>query len=396
MDIDELREDDDSTDVYFDKKYDTTRYDIGEEFRDIRDGMDDAAYRDFIFNHLMKNVGLTDSQAITESDALTNGKRRVSEGDYAYIEDAEGEFLYYRRTNDNRWVRDGELDGLQPGSEMFCNLKKSCLQIKSQCGTIPTGQEKVRSDLTKEILEQFDLEFNMEYQQLVDKLNEDLKTYENRLPMLKLIKLHRFLKDDLLKQSIGEKIQDREIVVSPYASLRDHILSQSDFVQKQSNILTFVSKVCREPYWSATDPENEFWYYCKKTDVPLLPTFYTELAEAFTRGEYKTVLEQVCASRGQISDDGEKVVDKYSGYVIRTIEYDTGEGFDDAGYKIVSREVLEKDIGDVMINMSHKEMPQLQSPDAEMIYKVLSMLDRSMGIDTESEYDFVISNVLKK
>ncbi len=110
MDIDELREDD-STDVYFDKKYDTTRYDVGEEFREIRDGMDDAAYRDFIFTHLMKNVGLTDSQAITESDALTYGKRRVSEGDYAYIDDANGEFLYYRRTNDNRWVRDGELDG---------------------------------------------------------------------------------------------------------------------------------------------------------------------------------------------------------------------------------------------------------------------------------------------
>ena len=395
MDIDELREDDDSTDVYFDKKYDVTRYDVGEEFREIRDGMDDEAYRDFIFNHLMKNVGLTDSQAITESDALTNGKRRVSEGDYAYIGD-DGELLYYRRTNDNRWVRDGELDGLQPGSDMFCNLKKSCLQIKSQCTTLPIGQEKVRSDLTKEILEQFDLEFNMEYQQLVDKLNEDLKTYENRLPMLKLIKLHRFLKDDMLMQSIGEKIQDREIVVSPYASLRDHILSQSDFVQKQSNILTFVAKVCREPYRSATDPENEFWYYCKKTDVQLLPTFYTELAEAFARGEYKTVLEQVCASRGQISDDGEKVVDKYSGYVIRTIEYDTGEGFDDTGYKIVSREVLEKDIGEVIINMSHKEMPQLQSPDAEMIYKVLSMLDRSMGINTESEYDFVISNVVEE
>ena len=396
LDIEELREDDDSTDVYFDNKYDTTRYDIGDEFREIRDGMDDTAYRDFIFNHLMKNVGLTNSQAITESDALTQGKRRVSEGDYAYIDDADGEFLYYRRTNDNRWVRDGELDGLQPGSEMFCNLKKSCLQIKSQCSTLPISKEKVRSDLTKEILEQFDLEFNMEYQQLVDKLNEDLKTYSDRLPMLKLIKLHRFLKDDLLKQSIGEKIQDREIVVSPYDSLRDHILSQSDFVQKQSNILTFVSKVCRESYWSTTNPENKFWYYCKRTDVPLLPTFYSELAEAFKRGEYKTILEQVCASRGEISDDGEKVVDKYSGYVIRTIEYDTGEGFDDTGYKIVSREVLEKDIGEVIINMSHKEMPQLQSPDAEMIYKVLSMLDRSMGINTESEYDFVISNVVEE
>ena len=45
--------------------------------------MDDNAYRDFIFTHLMKNVGLTEPQANIESEALTKGKRRVTEGDYA-------------------------------------------------------------------------------------------------------------------------------------------------------------------------------------------------------------------------------------------------------------------------------------------------------------------------
>jgi len=396
IDIDELRDDDNTTDVYFDRKYDTTRYDIGSEYREIREGMDDTAYRDFIFNHLKENVGLSEPQAIIESDALTNGQRRVSEGDYAYIEDANGDFLYYKRTSDNTWVRDGELDGLQPGSEMFCNLKKSCIQINKQCGSVPIAKDKIRGDLTKEILNQFDLEFNIEYQQLVDKLNEDLRIYQERLPKLKLIKLYRFLKDDMLKQSIGEKLQERDVVVSPYASLRDHILSQSDFVKKQASILTFVSKLCRDPYWSFSDPENLNWYYCKKTDVPLLPTFYTELAEAFNRGEYKTVLDKVCADRGQLSDDGEKVVDKYSGYVIRTIEYDTGEGFDDAGYKIVSREVLQKNIGDVLIDMSFKEMPQLQSPAADMILKVLSSLDKSMGINTDSQYEFIINSVVEE
>jgi hypothetical protein len=393
IDVDELREDD-NTDTYFDQKYDTTRYDVGDSFATVREGMDDSAYRDFIFEHLKKNVGLTDSQALTESDALTNGKRRVSEGDYSYIEDAGGQFLYYKRTSDNRWVRDDELDGLQPGGEMFCNLKKNCLQIKKQCTTLPIGREKVRDDLTKEIMDQFDLEFNLEHQQLMDKLNNDLKTHSVRLPMLKLIKLYRFLKEDMLKQSIGNKLQDRDVLVSPYANLRDHILSQSDFVEKQSNIITFVSKLCRPAHDDSADPENQFWYYCKKTNVPLLPTFYKSLAEAFKREEYKTILEQVCASRGQISDDGEKVVDKYSGYVIRTIEYDTGEGFDEAGYKIVSREVQEKNVGDVLINMSHKE--KVQSDDTEMILKVLRMLDKSMGISTESEFDFIISNVVEE
>ena len=38
-------------------------------------------------------LDLTDSQAIIESDALTHGKRRVSEGDYAYIDNARRRIL---------------------------------------------------------------------------------------------------------------------------------------------------------------------------------------------------------------------------------------------------------------------------------------------------------------
>jgi len=56
IDIDELRNDDNTSDVYFDEKFDTTRYDINDEFRESRDSMSNEAYRDFIFNHLMKNV----------------------------------------------------------------------------------------------------------------------------------------------------------------------------------------------------------------------------------------------------------------------------------------------------------------------------------------------------
>jgi hypothetical protein len=97
-----------------------------------------------------------------------------------------------------------------------------------------------------------------------------------------------------------------------------------------------------------------------------------------------------------MSDDGDKIVDKHSGYVIRTIEYDKSEGFDEAGYRVVSREVLEKDIGEVLIDMSYKEMPSLQSPDSEMIYRVLAALDTSLGIKTESQYDFVFERLQMK
>ncbi len=396
LDIDELREDDGTNNVFFDEKYDTTRYDVGDEFQDSKEAMDDQSYRDFIFQHLMNNVGLNERQAIIESEAIARGKRRVTEGDYAYIETSSDlYFVYYKRSADDTWVRDTSLDSMPPDADMFCNIKQTCLQINKECGTVALNRSKVQGDLNKEILEQFDMELNMGYQQLLTTLTDNLQYYTSTLPLLKLINIHKFIKTDLLKLTISDTLQARDIVVSPYANLRDHILSQSDFVKKQSDILTFIDKFCRDAFFSlSSDAENDEWFYCKSTNIPLLPTFYEALALAFKRGEYLSVLEKVCADRGQISDDGDKIVDKHSGYVIRTIEYDNSEGFDEAGYRVVSREVLEKDIGDVLIDMSHKEMPKLQSADSEMIYKVLSALDKSLGINTESEYDFVIGAVV--
>ncbi len=395
LDIDELREDDSTADVFFDEKYDTTRYDIGDEFADSREALDDDAYRDFIFRHLMENVGLSDKQATIESEAITKGKRRVTEGDYAYIETSSGSyFAYFKRSADNTWVRDSNLDGLPPDAEIFCNIKKSCLQINKECGTVALNRSKIQGDLTQEIMNQFDLELNMEYKNLMTTLTDNMRYYTSIIPALKLINIHKFIKTDLLKLSISDTLQARDIIASPYANLRDHILSQSDFVKKQSDILTFVDKFCRDAFYSPTDPEDVEWYYCKVSNIPLLPTFFETLALAFKRGEYLSVLEKVCADRGQISDDGDKIVDKHSGYVIRFIEYDNSEGFDEAGYRIVSREVLEKDIGEVLIDMSYKEMPKLQSEDSEMIYRVLSAMDKSMGINTESQYDFVIGAVV--
>ena len=88
----------------------------------------------------------------------------------------------------------------------------------------------------------------------------------------------------------------------------------------------------------------KFWYYCLESSTPLLPTFYKTLADAFYHGTYNTVLDQIVAQRGKLSDDGDKVVDRHSGYIIRSIDYDESEGYDKGGFKIISREILEKDI----------------------------------------------------
>lgn len=54
------------------------------------------------------------------------------------------------------------------------------------------------------------------------------------------------------------------------------------------------------------------------------------------------VIDTICKERGSISEDGDAWTDKYSGYVIKQIDMDTDEGYDAAGYKLQSRDVIEK------------------------------------------------------
>ena len=56
---------------------------------------------------------------------------------------------------------------------------------------------------------------------------------------------------------------------------------------------------------------DKYWYYCNETNLILLPTFYKELAEAFKNDNYKSVLDNICKERGTLSDNGDKIVDKY-------------------------------------------------------------------------------------
>ena len=106
----------------------------------------------------------------------------------------------------------------------------------------------------------------------------------------------------------------------------------------------------------------------------MLPTFYERLGKAFFSQIYANELDKICAERGQLSDDGDKVVDKHSGYLIKLIEFDSSEGYDETGYKIVSRAVLEEDIGDVLTAMSLGQSKNLSSKRGSMIKNILLTL----------------------
>lgn len=392
LDIDDLKNDDGKSNVYFDTKYDETRYDIIDEFESQQSTMSSTDFNAFLLNHLIGNVGLTDITAIREAKAMIEKKRLVYEGDYCYLTTEQGINIYYIRDNNNTWIHKSEYDGNDINATMFCNLKKSCMTINKECNNMIINKTKLEQQLLNEMLEQFDQNLQLDQGAIKTKLNEQRVYLIQRINMLRAIDNLLTVRYDEVKFAIGQTMPERQLIASPSSELRDLILSHPDFVKRQTDILKFISKTCQPLSWSPEGGDDN-WLYCIKTGKKLLPTFYERLAKAFFSGNYQQVLERVVAERGEISDDGDKIVDKFSGYTIRMIEFDDAEGFSESGYKIVSRALIDKDIGDVLMDMSFKPTNKLKSKDGEMISNVINTLQQQMGISIGSSKEFIIKNV---
>ena len=129
---DELIMDDDS-EIYFDKKYDTTRYGIFDDFRQLKETVNRDELIDILKKHLVDVVGLKNVNLTREAEALIDGRRKIIEDDYAILDD-DGKIIYYIRKN-NKWRIDDTLSGKAIDEVSFCNLKNKCLNINNECNT---------------------------------------------------------------------------------------------------------------------------------------------------------------------------------------------------------------------------------------------------------------------
>ena len=139
---------------------------------------------------------------------------------------------------------------------------------------------------------------------------------------------------------MGNTVLDLEKPKSPYSDVRDTILGDSNIIDMYDKISIFCDNYCRE-YDKFNPAESMYWFYCIKTNLPLLPTFLKKLADAFDNDTYDIELQKIISERGSTSDGGDKIIDKFSGYTITNIEYDTAEGYNKEGFKILSRYVEE-------------------------------------------------------
>ena len=121
------------------------------------------------------------------------------------------------------------------------------------------------------------------------------------------------------------------------------------------------------------------------------------------------VIDTICKERGTISDDGEAWVDKYSGAMIKKIEHVTEEGFDDAGFKLITRDIIEADAGEGILKVAKPVAPgaaagstssvatiiaKYDSPNAKIINNIVTTMTGYMGLDLHEEREFIIQNTL--
>jgi hypothetical protein len=375
--ISSLQKDNTFEDIFFDKDLDDTPYSIIEKYSKERKQMGVELFKEFLTKTLVDKHDCPPDMASELADILILGKKVVKDGDYAMLEINQKitdkmyeneersikikapEITYYRRIKNN-WIKDNDIEEgvFLDTSSLFCNISEKCYSNKTKtssvCETLDETEERMRLLSKKKLLNEFDRRYDVNVEELEktleDIININLKNLKKQYD-LREIQKYKFSR---LAYSIGNMASNNELIQSPHLKLRDFILGQDDFSKKQVDICRFFDMFCREPLVEQQD-EELYWKYCKDTNTKLLPASILELAKAFVTGmDYTKKLAEVCRIYGIISDDGDSIVDKYSGFVLRKIDFSSEEGFDEAGYRITTNDIMEEDLGAIIADANKK------------------------------------------
>ena len=144
----------DKLDVYFDKVYDDTPYDIIDEMPHLKYMEDKIQKKRLLKDHLMNIVGLEEERAERDSDSMINKKKKIIDGEYALVDIGEYQYRYYIRKN-QKWVLDDTLNDLSPEELNFvnCNMKRKCMSINNKCLNIKDQTGKLQEELIAETIE---------------------------------------------------------------------------------------------------------------------------------------------------------------------------------------------------------------------------------------------------
>jgi hypothetical protein len=420
LSIRELQKDNNSENVYYDDEFDDTPYSILKKYKDQQKQMLPELFVEFMTESLVQKHDCPPMLAKELAETLIAGKKQVSDGEYAILEirpqlpesidksklsEKEKEEIereanvrvktqYYHRLKNN-WVLDKNVDeeSFIDTNALFCNLSKVCNknQTLNTCESNELAENRLKNISHARVIKEFDKRFSVTVEELEKELDATINHNRKIIRKTKQMNEIRLHKANNLAYELGKYANSEDIVESPYAKLRDLILAQSDFVKKQNDICRLMEKYCREPM--VTELNEEFhWAYCKETNTKLLPYSIFQLANAYISGDdYQQKQDHLCRTIGILSDDGDSIVDKHSGYVLKQIDFSTEEGYDEAGFKMTTHEILEKDLGTVVSEaLKDTGKKVFEDETTEMVYNVFSRICINLGIPPDSIEEFVV------
>ena len=165
-DIDEIKNDNNKTDIRFDKKFDDTRYDIYNELEHIKYLPNDFEKKSVLKKHLKDKVGLNDNKAEREAESMINGYKKIENGDYAVLDKGDYEYRYYKRVK-NKWILEDKFNDKYIEDIPFCNLQSRCMRINSnildkdeQCVNIDDHKENIENNAIMNLIKNIDNELS--------------------------------------------------------------------------------------------------------------------------------------------------------------------------------------------------------------------------------------------
>jgi hypothetical protein len=410
--IDELNNDN-GKDIYFDKKYDTTNYQILEQFENELVKMSPDNFFKYLTTELMKKQKITEPAAEYLADTLLNGYKKVINGQYALLftelteELKDKESSYYIR-KDNAWVIDNTaLKGISTDdSSILCNLQEKCINVATvnnddKCESVELDALGVQNKLLKDIIGEFDEKYKVSKEEFQKNVKEQFDYFLSIIDTLTAMETNQMLKYNNQKYKLGANTEEDTSakIVSPYAKLINLIIGQSDFIKKQSDIIRFTTTYTRPAITTGFGPlntkESEYWLYCIKTNVPLLPIFKYNMASAYITNQkgYNDYVDLLISKIGKLSDDGDWWTDMHSGWPIKRIDEDFDEGYEE-GFRVNTRAIMEDDAGNLLTMPSTKSIVY-NTYETKMISNIANSLSIAMGINVETQKEFIVNCVME-
>ena len=400
---------DNGVEIYFDKIYDKTNYEVLNDYESEILSMSPENFVVFLNTKLKKKYNLDDKSTEYLSNTLINGIKRVIDGQYAILKDFDNDknALYFIRKN-NKWeaskIPDTEL--FIDDSDVLCDIQQKCMSNpldksadNSACESMKLGELNLQEEFLTNIINEFDDKYKVSNETHINNMQTRYKYCLNIIEKIIAIADYEKVKyNDLMykygtnnEEDVGEKM------VSPNAKVLNLILKQGDFVKKQYDIVRFVNAYTRSAVLYGLGPlntaENENWLYCAQSNLPILPLFRFNMATVFIQNPsgYNDYIDILISQIGKLSDDGNLWVDKHSGWSIQKIEDDADEGYED-GFKATSRAIIEDDAGN---NTTMNNVPiKYETMETKAISNIINAITNAMGINIVNQKEFIINGVL--